>query len=191
MDNIKNIGPAAKGPDLTVTERAPKEIPDLSGVVEWETEADLDRPIEIFEKEEGYPYAAKYFDIKVDYNFEDVPDYDNLTLIDDFVKESVEMENRKGTESGYKKMLDSLKKKLGIDGDIKETAVIDRLAGFIKAYNRIKETRAKTDRRDTLTQLYKLAKGRDFDRDQLALLIEEEYIKSLAEKGVSKHGKNK
>jgi len=176
--NMDIQGPAVKRPETTLPEqKAPPEVIDTSGSAQPETKADKNPPLEVFEKEEGYPYVAKYFDIRVDYNFDDLPDAEGLDLIDKFVKENIETNSKTENIKSYTNTLDSLKKKLGIDRDVKKETVIERLTGFVKAFNELKKLNDKDASTSIFETLVKLGRGKDFDAKDTELLLVEAFLK--------------
>lgn len=163
------------------TEPATKGIKE---VVELAPDPSIDAPsqlLESYEEEESHPYAVKYFNLYIPYyGVDDSPVRENLDAIDEFVKDEMETSNKKPNIDSYKKILDDLQKKLEIESNTEEESVIERLAGFIKAYNRIKKLEDKKNRKEIVKRIVKFAKGRDYDTDALALYLEEEYLKWLS-----------
>lgn len=171
------LTPDIPEPELTVAEKKVRDEP-VEGPDALE-DAPEPRLLENFEKEEHRPYVVDYLDLYMPY----YPAIDNettdqLELVDEFVKDELDLTSKNQTVENYTKVLDGLKKKLGIEDGVKEEAILERLAGFVKGYNHIKELKEKRSRREILDLIYKIAKGRNFDSQDLELLITEEYLKN-------------
>ena len=174
--------PVVKKPEIIEPEvrEKKKEVVDTSGSSQPYTEADINPPIDIYEKEEGSPYIVKYFGLKMPYYDIDESQFrKNLDVIDEFVKEEIKLSGRKPTIKEYQRILDMMKNKLDINGEVKEENIIERMAGFIRAFKRIKQLKEKKQRKEILKSLFKLAKGKDFETKELALLLEESYLKEV------------
>jgi len=170
------IAPQSKSPDIPQSQGMTKDYHEnLAGSHPEGAAIELSPLIETVETELGYPYSAQYFGKRVDFNFDNLPDSEDLKAIDDFVKEEMELEGYKPVVDSYKKIIVSLKRRLGIDKSIMEDKVIERLAGFIRAYRRILNYESKDKRQDILGKLLKYGRNRDLDKEDLALFIEEQY----------------
>ena len=174
------IGPAPKSPEQPKVIQSKKESVERSEVSPTPiVDIPTDKLIDTYEKEQEYPIVVEYFGVYPPfYKAKDNIQVEKLDLIDDFVKGQIEKENKSQTVKSYRNILDSIKKKLGIEKDIKPENVVERLSGFIKAFNRIRDIQQKKADKETLALIYKIAKGKDFDSNQLAMLIEEEYLKT-------------
>jgi len=170
-------GPAPRYPDKP--QEAPKAYKEKggypSGTHPEGPQIEFSPFLEDAEKELGYPYAAQYFGKRVDFNFDNLPDSEDLKDIDEFVKEEMEIGGYKPVVDSYKKIIISLKRKLGIGKEIMEDKVIERLAGFVRAYKRILAYENKDKRLDILGKLLKYGRNRDLDKEDLALFIEEQW----------------
>ena len=135
--------------------------------------------MDIFEKEEQKPYVMDYLKMDTPYPFTILGEVEQerLAAIDVFVKEEIELKGKKSNIKSYKGVLDSLKKRLGLDEDTQENTVLERFYGFIQAFNAIRGKQEKKQRGEVLKKLYKLARNKDFDAEDLEMLLIENYLK--------------
>jgi len=167
---IKPEIPTKKGGKLETVERGSKPI----------EESPLSQPIEDYEHEEEKPYIVEYFDLNIPYySVEEDQTKRDLEAINEFVKDQLVFSKKKLDLESYDNYMLKLKEKLGIEDDLRIDAAIERIAGFVDAYNEISILEKKSNHKKFINRIVYFAKGKDFDRDTLSLLIQDEYIKWL------------
>ena len=183
---MEKIAPAVKTPDIIEPSapvyRREGEKAEIGPMPLVETKTD-GMPIESFEKEEQSPYLLKCFEIEAPYTYLALEDWERARIddIDSFVKGEIESTYKKPTLGSYKKVLDGLKKKLGIDKDTKTDNALERLCGFARAFKAVSEKQENRRRREILKKMVKIAKDKDFDAEDLELLLIEEYSKEAGD----------
>ena len=84
--------------------------------------------------------------------------------------------HRTPSTGSYRKVLDELKARLGVPDD--STNDLERIYGFVRAYEDINASLEKKDRNKLKTRLLNIARDKDFDSKTLVQVIAEEYMKS-------------
>jgi len=134
-------------------------------------------PIENFESEQGYPMIADLLDDKQSYSFDVWDNKESLETIDTFLKDELSTKNYKLTTENYQKEFDRLKERLGITGDETKENIEERILGFIRAFEKVRQGQEKKARREVLNKLYAVAYGKDYNARDLELLVHESYLK--------------
>jgi hypothetical protein len=161
----KTVGTKQK---LNIRQNEPLALEDIPG----------NTPLDQYELEAEQPYVVELLDYTIPYyNAEEGTTRESLDLIDDFIKREILHVGYKPDTTAYEKILKVTKKKLGIDESTIRENALERLAGFVEAYNRLATSEEKVVSKGILKKLYLLAKDRDYDKEGLTLYLEEEYIK--------------
>lgn len=136
-----------------------------------------EQPVDSFEAENQHLLLLDCFGIRpIDY-IGDEATKEKIEAVDKFIKEEIQINHYKTNIKTYKRVLEGIKKKVGITQDFEIDAVLERLFGFIKAYNKIKEGQDEKFRRETLRELFKSIKKKDFNSEEMELRLVEDYLK--------------
>ena len=135
------------------------------------------QPVEIYEQESDLPLILEGFGVNPPFGFNglDEREQEKYATVDKYLREGLRADGRKETVKNYLKALRGLEKKLEIDDGSEE--MLERMYGFVSAYNRVTKIQGKDVRDKVLKMMYKVAKGKDFDADELSLRIQEDYLR--------------
>ena len=169
-------GPVTLGKQDSTPERVDIIPPDKTGENVFVTEADTNPPIESYEETTKLPVCVDYFGEKADYGLDNHPMAEEFKAIDKWVKDELAINHRTPSTGSYRKVFDELKARLGVPDD--STNDLERIYGFVRAYEDINASLEKKDRNKLKTRLLNIARDKDFDSKTLVQVIAEEYMKS-------------
>lgn len=150
-----------------IADPGPEPITDVPGA----------KPLDVYEQENDQPFLLEYLGIeRPHFAIDEGPERENIELVDQYVKEEIKATGKKENTDSYGKILSSFEKRLGIEANTKEAEIIERMGGFLRAFQRIKDQLEKENRKETLKTLFKLAKGKDLDDYQLEIYLVEKFL---------------
>ena len=112
-----------------------------------------------FEKEQGYPYVADYYQLDTPYEFVDVGMRENLEMIDVFIKGRLKDEGKETTLKTCAKSLKTIEKKLGIDDSTMRNLAVIKVANLARNFNLVLDAFSKTARHKIKGKLKKIGKN--------------------------------
>lgn len=116
---------------VTVKEKTPKHrdvlIADDTGV---------EPPLTHYQDIKGEPYGIKFFNLKEQLKV--FPQLiEPINIIEDYAKNEIKTKQLQDETKTYKAIVESLKKTLAIDENIKTEALLEKLSTYINVFNRV------------------------------------------------------
>ncbi len=101
-----------------------------------EEDSGVEPPITHYQDIKGEPYGVKFFDLKEQLKV--FPGLNEpINNIEQYVKNEIHTKHLQDETKTYKAIIESLKKTLAINENIKTEALLEKLSTYIDVYNRV------------------------------------------------------